>query len=76
VLTEVQWPFAQLAKVHYTFANTPVDFRQLENVDWSLANTSCGLSPLANVRLLSVGEIREPRESQLILRSRIIWNHL
>jgi hypothetical protein len=53
--------FANLAKVHYTFANTPVDFRQLANVHWTLANTSCGLSPLANVRLLSVGEIREPR---------------
>jgi tetratricopeptide (TPR) repeat protein len=43
-------------------------FANLANVHWTLANTSCGLSPLANVRLLSVGEsligeIREPHNN-------------
>jgi hypothetical protein len=61
-----------MAKVRYTFASTPVNFRHLANVHWTLANTSRGLSPLANVRLLPageslIGEIREPRTKLLAL---------
>jgi hypothetical protein len=47
----------------------------LANVHWTLANTSCGLSPLANVRLLSVGEslIGEIREPHGTVRQRQVF---